>query len=149
MRKQGEIIAGLCFLAIGIGFTVGAVSLKIGVPTEPLPGFFPFWDGVILIALSAIFLFQAWGGRAGESHTFGRLGGPAVVVLALVLYVAAMETVGYVITTTLLSAAVLKVLETKPRALVLMSLILAAASYLIFDRLLGVTLPLGLLAAFR
>ena len=149
MRKPGEIIAGLCFLAIGIGFTVGAVSLKIGVPTEPLPGFFPFWDGVILIALSAIFLFQAWGGRAGESHTFGRLGGPAVVVLALVLYVAAMETVGYVITTTLLSAAVLKVLETKPRALVLMSLILAAASYLIFDRLLGVTLPLGLLAAFR
>jgi hypothetical protein len=149
MRKQGEIIAGLCFLAIGIGFTVGAVSLKIGVPTEPLPGFFPFWDGVILIALSAIFLFQAWGGRAGESHAFGRLGGPAVVVLALVLYVAAMETVGYVITTTLLSAAVLKVLETKPRALVLMSLILAAASYLIFDRLLGVTLPLGLLAAFR
>jgi len=149
MRKQGEIIAGLCFLAIGIGFTVGAVKLKIGVPTEPLPGFFPFWDGVILIALSAIFLFQAWGGRAGESHAFGRLGGPAVVVLALVLYVAAMETVGYVITTTLLSAAVLKVLETKPRALVLMSLILAAASYLIFDRLLGVTLPLGLLAAFR
>ena len=149
MRKQGEIIAGLCFLAIGIGFTVGAVSLKIGVPTEPLPGFFPFWDGVILIALSAIFLFQAWGGRAGESHAFGRLGGPAVVVLALVLYVAAMETVGYVITTTLLSAAVLKVLETKPRALVLMSLILAAASYLIFDRLLGVTLPLGLLTAFR
>ena len=149
MRKPGEIIAGPCFLAIGIGFTVGAVSLKIGVPTEPLPGFFPFWDGVILIALSAILLFQAWGGRAGESHSFGRLGGPAVVVLALVLYVAAMETVGYVITTTLLSAAVLKVLETKPRALVLMSLILAAASYLIFDRLLGVTLPLGLLAAFR
>jgi len=149
MRKQGEIIAGLCFLAIGIGFTVGAVSLKIGVPTEPLPGFFPFWDGVILIALSAIFLFHAWGGRASESHAFGRLGGPSVVVLALVLYVAAMETVGYVITTTLLSAAVLKVLETKPRALVLMSLILAAASYLIFDRLLGVTLPLGLLTAFR
>jgi hypothetical protein len=59
-----------------------------------------------------------------------------------------METVGYVITTALLSAAVLKVLETKPRVLVLMSLILAVASYLIFDRLLGVTLPLGLLAAF-
>jgi len=148
MRKPGQIVAGLCFLAIGIGFTVGAVKLQIGVPTEPQPGFFPFWDGVILIALSAVFLFQAWGGRVGESHAFGRLGGPAVVVLALVLYVATMETVGYVITTALLSAAVLKVLETKPRVLVLMSLILAVASYLIFDRLLGVTLPLGLLAAF-
>jgi putative tricarboxylic transport membrane protein len=148
MRKPGEIVVGFCFLAIGIGFTVGAVRLQIGVPTEPQPGFFPFWDGMILIALSAVFLFRAWGGRAGESLAFGRLGGPAVVVLALVLYVAAMETVGYVITTALLSAVVLKVLETKPRALVLMSLILAVASYLIFDRLLGVTLPLGLLAVF-
>jgi len=148
MRKSGEIIAGLCFLAIGIGFTVGAVKLRIGAPTEPQPGFFPFWDGLILIALSAAFLVQAWGGRVGESHAFGRLGGPAVVVLALVLYVAMMETMGYVITTALLSAVVLKVLETKTRVLILMSLILAVASYLIFDRLLGVTLPLGLLAAF-
>ncbi len=148
MRKPGEIVAGLCFLAIGIGFTVGAVMLQIGAPTEPQPGFFPFWDGMILIALSAIFLFQAWRGRAGESHAFGRLGGPAAVVLALILYVAAMETVGYVISTALLAAVVLNVLETKPRVLVLMSLILAVASYLLFDRLLGVTLPLGLLAAF-
>jgi putative tricarboxylic transport membrane protein len=148
MRKPGEIVAGLCFLAIGIGFTVGAVKMGIGAPTEPLPGFFPFWDGLMLIALSAVFLFKAWGGRAGESHAFGKLGGPAVVVLALVLYVAALEPVGYVITTALLSAAVLKVLETKPQVLIVMSLILAVVSYLLFDRLLGITLPLGLLAAF-
>ena len=148
MRKPGEIVAGLCFLAIAIGFTVGAVKLQIGAPTEPQPGFFPFWGGLILIALSALFLFQAWGGRAGESHAFGRLGGPVVVVLALILYVAAMEKVGYVITTALLSAVVLKVLETKPQAIVLVSLILPVASYLLFDRLLGVTLPLGLLSAF-
>jgi putative tricarboxylic transport membrane protein len=148
MRKPGEIVAGLCFLAIGIGFTVGAVKMGIGAPTEPQPGFFPFWDGLMLIALSAVFLFKAWGGRAGESHAFGKLRGPAVVVLALVLYVAALEPVGYVITTALLSAAVLKVLETKPQVLIVMSLVLAVASYLIFDRLLGVTLPPGLLALF-
>ena len=148
MRKPGEIVAGLCFLAIAIGFTVGAVKLQIGAPTEPQPGFFPFWGGVILIALSALFLFQAWRGRAGESHAFGKLGGLVLVVLTLVLYVAAMEKVGYVITTALLSAVVLKVLETKPLSILLVSLILPIASYLLFDRLLGVTLPLGLLSAF-
>jgi putative tricarboxylic transport membrane protein len=148
MRKPGEIVVGLFSLAIGIGFAAGAVKLKIGVPTEPQAGFFPFIDGIILILLSAIFLFQAWSGRAGDSHAFGKVRRPAVVVLALVLYVATLETLGYVITTTILSAVVLRVLETKPRVLVLVSLILAVVSYLIFDRLLGVTLPSGLMAAF-
>lgn len=148
MRKSGDIVVGLFFLAIGIVFMIGAIKLQVGVPTEPRPGFFPFIDGIILIVLSALFLFQAWGGRAGESHAFGKMGGPALVVLTLILYVATLETLGYVITTTILSAIVLKVMETKPRILVLVSLILAVVSYLLFDRLLGVTLPSGLLAAF-
>ncbi len=76
------------------------------------------------------------------------MGGPVLVVLTLILYVATLETLGYIITTTILSAVVLKVMETKPRILVLVSLILAVVSYLLFDRLLGVTLPRGLLAAF-
>ena len=145
MRRPGEIVLGLCFAAIGIAFVIGAVKLQIGVPTEPKPGFFPFIDGIILIALSALFLFQAWGGRAGDSQTFGRIKGPVIVVLTMVLYVATLETVGYVITTAVLSAVVLYALETKPRALILMSLAVAVVSYLIFDRLLGVTLPPGLL----
>lgn len=148
MRKSGDIVVGLFFLAIGIVFMIGAIKLQVGVPTEPRPGFFPFIDGIILIVLSALFLFQAWGGRASESHAFGKMGGPALVVLTLILYVATLETLGYVITTTILSAIVLKVMETKPRILVLVSLILAVVSYLLFDRLLGVTLPSGLLAAF-
>jgi putative tricarboxylic transport membrane protein len=148
MRKTGDIVVGLCFLAIGIAFMAGSVRLKIGVPTEPQPGFFPFFDGIILIVLSAIFLLQVWRGRAGDSPAFGKVGGLAFVVLTLILYVAALETLGYIITTAILSAVVLRVMETKPMVLVLTSLILAVVSYLLFDRLLGVTLPPGLLAAF-
>lgn len=148
MRKPGDIVVGLCFLAIGIAFAVSSIRLKIGVPTEPQPGFFPFIDGIILIALSALFLFQAWRGRAGDSPAFGKVGGPAIVVLTLLLYVATLETLGYIITTAILSAVVLRVMETKPQILVLVSVILAVVSYLLFDRLLGVTLPPGLMAAF-
>jgi putative tricarboxylic transport membrane protein len=148
MRKSGDIVVGLFFLAIGIVFMIGAVKLQVGVPTEPRPGFFPFIDGIILIVLSGLFLFQAWGGKSGESQAFGKMGGPVLVVLTLILYVATLETLGYIITTTILSAIVMNVMETKPRVLVLVSLILAVASYLLFDRLLGVTLPRGLLAAF-
>jgi putative tricarboxylic transport membrane protein len=148
MRKPGDIVVGLCFLAIGIAFAASSVKLKIGVPTEPQPGFFPFFDGIILIVLSALFLFQAWRGKTGDSPAFGKVGGPAIVVLTLILYAATLETLGYIITTAILSAVVLRVMETKPLVLVLVSLILAVVSYLLFDRLLGVTLPPGLMAAF-
>jgi putative tricarboxylic transport membrane protein len=145
MRKPGEIAVGLCFAAVGIVFVIGAVKLQIGVPTEPHPGFFPFVDGMILIALSALFLFQAWRGRSGDSQAFGRIKGPVIVILTMVLYVATLEKLGYVITTAVLTAVVLYVLETKPRALILVSAGLALLSYLLFSRLLGVTLPPGLL----
>jgi putative tricarboxylic transport membrane protein len=148
MRKPGEIAVGLCFAVIGIAFAIGAVKLQIGVPTEPRPGFFPFIDGVILIALSVLFLIKAWGGKTSENRAFGNVWAPAVVVLAMILYVATLETVGYVITTAVLSAVVLYVLETKPVGIVLMSLAVAIVSYLLFDRLLGVTLPAGLLTYF-
>ena len=146
MRKPGEIAVGICFLGIGIGFTIGAVQLQIGKPTEPQPGFFPFLGGVILIVLSAIFLFQAQLGRPGETLAFGKLRRPGIVVLGLTLYVAGMEPLGYIIVTALLSAAILRVLETRFRVLFPVSLLLAVGSYILFDRLLGVTLPGGLLA---
>jgi len=146
MRKPGEIAVGICFLGIGIGFMIGAIRLQIGKPTEPQPGFFPFLGGVILIVLSAIFLFQAQLGRTGETQAFGRLRSPGIVVLGLILYVAGLQSLGYVLATALLSAAVLRVLETKFRMLLPVSLLLAIGSYILFDRLLGVTLPGGLLA---
>jgi putative tricarboxylic transport membrane protein len=145
MRRPGEIAVGLCFAAVGIAFLVGAVKLTVGAPTEPKPGFFPFIDGVILLALSGLFLVQVWQGRAGGSQSFGSVRGPGVVIAALILYVATLEYVGYVITTTILTAVVLHVLDTKPRLTVPVSLGLALGSYLLFSRLLGVALPPGLL----
>jgi putative tricarboxylic transport membrane protein len=148
MRKPGEIGVGICFLGIGIGFTIGAVQLQIGKPTEPQPGFFPFLGGVILIVLSALFLIQAQLGRAGETRVFGKLWRPGIVVLGLILYVATLEPLGYIIVTALLCAAILRVLETRFRVLFPLSLLLAVGSYILFDRLLGVTLPGGLMAKF-
>ncbi len=145
MNKAGEVAVGVCFAAVGIAFVAGALNLTVGVPTEPKPGFFPFIDGVILVVLAALFLVQSWRGRSGKSGTFGSIRGPAVIIVTLVLYVATLERAGYVLTTTILSAVVLHVLDTRPRMLVPVSVGLALASYLLFSRLLGVTLPPGLL----
>jgi magnesium-transporting ATPase (P-type) len=147
MMKRGEIIAGLFFMAVGLGFAFGAVKLEIGTLTEPQPGFFPFWDGVILILLSLIFIVQVLKGRSSGGTAFGRLMGPAVLLVTLILYVAVLDYIGYIVATTLLSVVVLKILETPTPNSVLTSLILAVGSYLIFVRLLGVPLPAGVVAA--
>jgi putative tricarboxylic transport membrane protein len=147
MRKPGELVVGLSFLVIGLIFAGGSVKLSIGTPTEPLPGFFPFLGGLALIVLSLVFLGLAWRGRTGQSQPFGRLSGPVILVVALILYVAVLETIGFVIATVFLSAVILKVLGANTGILILVSLALPAASYFIFDRLLGVTLPAGILAA--
>ncbi len=139
-------MVGICFLGIGMGFTIGAIHLQIGKPTEPQPGFFPFLDGVTLIILSAVFVFQSLRGRTPETHAFGKLRGPAIVVLGLILYVAGLDTLGYIIATSFLSAVMLWVLETRWRVLVAVSLLLSIGSYTLFSRLLGVTLPSGLMA---
>ena len=143
MSKPAEIAVGLCFAAVGIAFMVGAVKLTVGVPTEPKPGFFPFIDGVILVGLAVLFLVQIWRGRAGETRAFGGIKGPVIVVVTLILYVATLEQVGYVITTTILCAVVLYVLDTKPRMMVPVSVGLALVSYLLFSRLLGSRCPPG------
>ena len=64
----------------------------------------------------------------------------------MVIYVAILEEIGFVLATVMLSAMVLRILDTKSWwVLVAASLVLSVGSYVLFDRLLGVTLPGGVL----
>jgi putative tricarboxylic transport membrane protein len=149
MRNLGDIFASIFFICIGIGFMIGALGLGLGKPTEPQPGFLPFLGGIVLVLLSGILLFQARHKGRGEPQALGKLRAPAIVILGLIAYVATLDSLGYVITTAILSAIVLRVLETKSLwVLTVTSLILAIGSYLLFDQLLGVPLPSGILDRF-
>jgi putative tricarboxylic transport membrane protein len=149
MRKVGDILVGIVFLFIATVFTVGGIRLEIGTPTEPQPGFFPFLGGITLIILAGILLFQGWQGKSSGTQAFGKLWGPLILTAGLVAYVAALETAGYIIATTILSAVVLQILGTKSFwVMSAISIILGVGSYFIFDGLLGVPLPVGVLAKF-
>ena len=149
MRKVGDILVGVFFLLFAMVFTVGGIRLQIGTPTEPQPGFFPFLGGITLIFLAGILLFQARQGKSSGTQAVGKLWGPLILIAGLAAYVAALEIAGYIIATTILSAIVLRILGTK-RFWVMSatSLILGVGSYFIFDGLLGVPLPVGVLAKF-
>jgi len=149
-RNLGDIIGSIFFMFVGIGVTIGAIGLHVGKATEPQPGFFPFLGGITLSVLSGILLLQTWRGRSTETHAFGKLWGPCILFLVLIFYVATLETLGYLICTAILSAVILRVMETRSlKVLITTSILVAVGSYILFHRLLDVPLPLGILAKLR
>ena len=146
MKNRGDVAGGLFLLLLGIGAMIGAIRLKVGLPTEPQPGFFPFLGGLSLIVLASIILLRGWMGRRQENMVFGEIGRPALLIVVMIVLVAVLDSVGYVIGTFIASGLILRILNVKSwRVLVLTSLCLSIGTYVLFDKLLGIELPVGIL----
>ena len=143
---KGDIVGSLLGALTGIAVVVGAIKLRVGTPTSPQPGFFPFLGGVALVVLSVILLVQAWRGRSTGTEAFGEVRRPAILVVGMGVYVAILDPLGYVLATSLIAALILRVLGvTSWRALGMASIALSVGTYVLFDRLLGIELPAGVL----
>jgi putative tricarboxylic transport membrane protein len=132
---------------MGAGAVVGAVQLQIGSPDEPQPGFFPFLAGLILVVLSGLLIIQALRGRSSGGEPFTHLKQPVLAMLGLVGYVLLLEPLGYVLATAALTAVLLFVLKVRRGLSYWLTLVLLpVGSYFLFDRLLDVPLPEGILS---
>jgi hypothetical protein len=64
----------------------------------------------------------------------------------MIALVAVLDSVGYVIGTFIASGLILRILNVKSwRVLLLTSLCLSIGTYILFDKLLGIELPVGIL----
>ncbi len=146
VRRKGDLVAGFFGIFFSVTMMIGSIGYRLGTPSEPQPGFFPFLAGGILVVLSTILLVRAFSGRGEEAEPFGELWRPAILAIGLFLYSLLLDSMGYIIATIILSMVVLRVLDTKAwLKLVAISLILSVGTYFLFDRLLDVPLPLGIL----
>lgn len=59
IKSQRDFWSGLMFMAVGIGFAVGASDYSFGSSARPGPGYFPFGLGVLLAILGSIVTFKA------------------------------------------------------------------------------------------
>lgn len=147
MKNAGDAAGSFFLFLLGIGAVVGAIRLKVGSPTEPQPGFFPFLGGFSLIVLSAIIFFKGWVGKNQKKVAFGEIGRPALLLVVMIVLVAVLDSVGYVIGTFIASGLILRILNVKSwRTLILTSLCLSVGTYILFDKLMGIELPVGILA---
>jgi putative tricarboxylic transport membrane protein len=150
VKKTGDFLGSLFGIFLGIAVLVGSIRLHIGTPMEPQPGFFPFVAGVILVVLCGILLIKALLGRSPGGEAFGELWRPGILIIGLFIYSVVLDLLGYVIATIILSAIILRVLDTKTWwKLAVISLVLSIGTYLLFDRVLDVSLPGGILARLK
>jgi putative tricarboxylic transport membrane protein len=77
------------------------------------------------------------------------MGRPAEVVAVLIAFVGLLEPLGYLITSFIGVALVLRIMGIKSwRVLLTTSLGLSIGTFVLFDRILGITLPVGILSRF-
>jgi len=147
MRNKTDVVASLFLSLLGIGAIIGAIRLQVGTPTEPQPGFFPFLGGISLIVFSSIIFLKGWRGHGGHRVPFRGVGRPALLLAVMILLVAVLERLGYVIGTFIASGLLLRILNVKSwRVVIFTGFGLALGTYILFDKLLGIELPVGILA---
>lgn len=145
-------IARLVFdvVGIGVGLLFAALSLELGLEKGERvgPGFFPLLASLLLVgclAADAVRELVRWR-RSGREAGSGRVPlSLALILLSLGFYAVAVEFLGHLIACALLVAAlVLIVGKRKWWQIVLIAVVTALVTDLVFSALLGLRLPTGI-----
>ncbi len=145
-------LSGLFWLIIAIFVCVQALSINIGNMHSPGPGFLPFWSAVALGMFSISLLIKSvlqskiqerisslWKGM--EWHRV------ILVLASLFVYTILLPRLGYLITTSALLALLFGIMKRQRLWIqVVIAIITALLSYLVFYIWLGVPLPKGILS---
>lgn len=148
MRKSNRIQA-LLWTAFGLYITYEGFLLKLGTARAPKPGFMIFWMGVVIVVLSALFFVETFTIPRREHKALWRdarwFRGLKLMV-ALFLYVAVFQVLGFILSTFLLLVFLFKGLEPQSwRTALLLSAVTVAICYLVFGVFLELQFPPGLL----
>ena len=142
--------SSLFWAGVGVVICIFSVKLSLGTLRNPGPGFLPFATGAILAGLSFIYHLQSRGGLSAESkakpiwkdkHRGFKM---VLTVFALMVYAVAMEYLGFLMSTFVFLAFLLRFIEPQRWTTVLLgSLLASGVSFCIFDLLLQCQLPRG------
>jgi putative tricarboxylic transport membrane protein len=145
--RRADQITGVVVLMFSVFVMVGAWRMPPSATFGPGAGFLPFWCGALLALLS--FLLILSGVRrpvvAAAKALFPRGRGLlalAALVAGLTAYILTLEVLGFLIGTGLLTAYLLGVVgKEKWSTAVVVAVLNSAGLYLVFQVLLGVSLP--------
>ena len=67
LRNKQDFWSGIMFVALGVGFALGATNYSMGTAARMGPGYFPFWLGVCLAVLGAVVAISALKEKAEDT----------------------------------------------------------------------------------
>ena len=148
--KRGWQVASVALVAIFALFAFESFQLSLRDALGPGPGFFPFWLGLLGVALAVVLLTQLHLGRVDlgtDALVFDRAGLRKVVLVlvGLIVATALLDVLGFRLSMLLLIPYVLVVLGV--RNWVAVGICAVAGSfgvYYVFSDLLKVPLPAGI-----
>lgn len=147
--KNRDLAGSIFWMAVGGFFVIGALQQGLIRKDVPGPGFLPFFSGAALILISLLVFVPALRGKAEaktgaffpERDSLRKVG---LALVALFAYVFALDYAGYVLTTFVFMYFTAQLMESKGRRTSLVVAVLAAAlSYMLFVVFLDVQLPAG------
>ncbi|MEN6465671.1 MAG: tripartite tricarboxylate transporter TctB family protein [Syntrophaceae bacterium] len=148
MDKQ-NIISSIIWLCVSTAVLIASVHLGIGPFENPGPGFMGFWAAALLSVFSGALLLASlpgnkkispadlWNGRKWSV--------PLLVTAAIIIYCLALPKLGYLPATLVLVAVLFLMGGLKLRLAVPGALVITLLTFVLFDRLLKMPLPRGLL----
>lgn len=151
MKKYltGERLVNLFLLVLSVFYLSYSVThYKLGTVRMPKEGFLPLLLGIGMVGLSGFLFIQSLAGKGDAKNVklnipWLRFAGMIAVSLA---YALLLTKLGYCVCTFLFLLAILKLAKLKGWKLpLIISLVCAAAFYLLFKVALGVMLPAGIL----
>lgn len=148
--KFRDLVSGLFWLALSIFVCAESTQGTIGTVHSPGSGFFPFWLGTILGAVSIVLLLKNILTKKEEGNiadlwrgtNWGRV---ILVPISLFVYAILLLKLGYLISTFGLMTLLFVIIERKRIWFdMVIALGVVLVSYLIFHVWLNVSLPKGL-----
>jgi hypothetical protein len=150
-----EKIACLIWLGVGGFFSVGSIKYGVGSLSEPGPGFFPLFTGLVLSIAAIGHLAQLSRKPSirtpeGTLWAEARWGRGVAVVVGLILYAFTVNFLGYIIATFLLMLVFFSLYDWKRwRVAFIVSFSVITVTYIVFCVWLKVQFPAGLLSGLR
>jgi len=149
MKNKTDMISGLFWFCFSAFITVESYRLGLGSIRQPGSGFVFFWTSVALGFMSAVVLIRAFVAERAQATGSSRLKAGnftklAFVLISLFLYAFLIETLGFIGVTLLLFLFLLGIVERRKIGMTLLvSVLVTALAYLIFEIFLESQLPKG------